>query len=197
MAKWRVRVSSERSETKSTDRLLNIIFSTRGNFSLFRFSDHRHRRRRLFKKTGIEWERRRGEFLRFRFYVSTACSRGARRDAPLLVLSFVNLDERSRLRPPPLYSFFFLPPLVVDDQVGERLMRWCSSPSSNGKDDDRRKSVETWRRMRELECQHEIAGIRCFSLTFETSLGTKLRVEGRGVSSFRCLDMIYNCEFFT
>lgn len=137
-------------------------------------------------------------FLRFRFYVPTACSRGARHAAPLLVLSFVNLDERSRLGDSlPLRSFFFLLPRVVDDQVvaDERLTRWCSSPSPSAKDDDRRrKSVETWRRTREWECQREIAGICCFG--FKTSLGIKLRVErARGAPSFRCLDMIYNCEF--
>lgn len=94
-------------------RLLNIIFSARENFSLFRspaivavvFSRERARGD----------ERRRGEerrenfpFRRFRsLYVPTACSRGARRAAPLLVLSFVNHDERSRLGGPSLRFFFF------------------------------------------------------------------------------------------
>lgn len=198
MAKWRARASSERSETESTGRLLNIIFSTWENFSLFRsptivavavvFQEDRH---------GTTGGERSFPFLRFRSYVPTACSRGARRAASLLVLSFVNLDERSRLRPPPFFIPFFLPPRVVDDQVvaDERLTRWCSSPSPSAKDDDRRKSVEIWRRMREWECQREIAGICCFR--FETSLGIKLRVEStRGALSFHWLDMIYNCEFY-
>lgn len=89
-------------------RLLNIIFSARENFSLFRsptivavavaviFSRGQER----------EEERRNFPFLRFRFYVPTACSRGTRRATPLLVLSFVNLDERSRLGDPPSFLFF-------------------------------------------------------------------------------------------
>jgi len=106
MAKWRVRASSERSETKSTGRLLNIIFSARENFSLFRSPTIVGITDAVVFSRGQTWEERRiPPFHRFRFYVPTACSRDARRAAPLLVLSFVNLDERSRLGLPPLFLF--------------------------------------------------------------------------------------------
>lgn len=108
MAKWRARASSGRSETESTGRLLNIIFSTRENFSLFRsptivavavvFQEDRH---------GTTGGERSFPFLRFRSYdVPTACSRGARRAASLLVLSFVNRREISLKVPSFLHSFF-------------------------------------------------------------------------------------------
>lgn len=152
-----------------------------------------------FKKTGMGRQEERGVFP---FFVSapTTCRLRALAvpDAPRRYSSCrLSTDERSRLRSPSSFIPFFLPPRVVDNQVvtDERLTRWCSSPSPSAKDDDRRKSVETWRRMHEWECQREIAGICCFR--FETSLGIKLRVEStRGALSFHWLDMIYNCEFY-
>lgn len=109
MAKWRVRVSSGRSETESTGRLLNIIFSARENFSLFR-SPTIVAVAVVFSR-GQAWDERwRGEFPLSPFPLLRAdcvLSRGARRAAPLLVLSFVNLDERSRLGAPPSFLLFF------------------------------------------------------------------------------------------
>lgn len=95
-----------KSETESTGRLLNIIFSTRENFSLFRsptivavvFQEDRH---------GTTGGERSFPFLRFRSYVPTACSRGARRAASLLVLVVCQPRREISLKAPSfLHSFF-------------------------------------------------------------------------------------------
>jgi len=99
--------SEQRTERDEIDRPpAEYHFFRSRKFFTFSFSDHRrhHRRRRLFKRTDMGGEEN-SPFHRFRFYVPTACSRDARRAAPLLVLSFVNLDERSRLGLPPLFLF--------------------------------------------------------------------------------------------
>lgn len=111
-------------------RLLNIIFSARENFSLFRSPTIVAAAAVVFSR-GQAWDERGEEenfpFLHFRSYVPTACSRGARRAAPLLVLSFVNLDERSRLgsSPPlsPSFPFSFSPALSTTKSTPMRGLR--------------------------------------------------------------------------
>lgn len=100
--------SEQRTERDGIDRPpAEYHFFRSRKFFTFPFSDYRRRRRRLFKRT-MGWKGRREEFPLSPFpLLPTACSRGARRAAPLLVLSFVNLDERSRLGFPSLHSFFF------------------------------------------------------------------------------------------
>lgn len=95
--------------------LLNIIFSARENFSLFRsptvvvVAAAFPRRIDTGRDAGGEKKKEFPSSLSFRSYVLTACSRRTRRAAPLFVLSFVKLDERSRLGVPSSFLFFFLP----------------------------------------------------------------------------------------
>lgn len=126
-------------------------------FFTFSFSDYR-RCHRLFKgiDTGWRWEKKKKRERKRTFLPSVSvstyqlrCSRRARRDAPLLVLSFVKLDERSRLGVPLVP--FFLPLRAVD---GRAVADWeayamilLSLVSS--RDDNTGKSVEIWRRIRE------------------------------------------------
>lgn len=142
-------------------------------------------------------EERKKEFpssLSFRSYVLTACSRRTRRAAPLFVLSFVKLDERSRLGVPPSFLFFFLPACRCRRSI-ERLKRWCSSLSSSSPNarDDKGKSVETWRRTYERGSSVKSGG---FAVS-DSKLFSALNCAEKEQGEHRVFVVsIYNCKFY-
>lgn len=134
------------SEGIAIDRLLNIIFSARRNFSLFRFpSSPSPPFQERWKRETESGEREDFPPLRFRFYTCRLRTALADAVALLLVLSFVKPDERSRLEAP---SFLFFLRAVDALRAGCRLrgLRDALLPSvaaaKNAKDDNREKSVK-------------------------------------------------------
>lgn len=133
--------------------------------------------------------------LSFRFYVRTAYSRRTRRAAPLFVLSFVKLDERSRLerRPFPFVSFFFFLPACRCRRTSRHRLRGLSNDALLPH--LRRQTRETTRenlskldggRMREIPPWNH----RDSPFQIRNFFGIKLRGENaRGALIFRCLDL--------